>query len=144
MCVAPTSHQIASEVNAKLACKECMCIADVSADSAEDFMAGAAISTITARGQEQTGSEQYACVQTLTWPADGGKTRECVIVSPPHQHGATVAAVRLYMPRAPGWVTSDLDSKSGDTSLGVSLLLWYPIGQVCPCGSCVGFVLRHS
>jgi hypothetical protein len=65
---------IAIEINAKLACKECMCIAEVSADSAKDFMGGAAFSTITARGQDQTASEQYACVQTLTWPADGGKT----------------------------------------------------------------------
>ena len=89
---------IASELNAKGACTECMCIADMSADSAKDSMGGAAISTITARGQDQTGSEQYECVQTLTWPADGGQTRECVILSPPHQHGATVAAVRLYMP----------------------------------------------
>ena len=86
---------IASELNAKGACTECMCIADMSADSAKDSMGGAAISTIGARGQDQTGREQYECVQTLTasrWRPNAG-VRDFESTTPAWGHGSRSEAV---------------------------------------------------
>jgi hypothetical protein len=72
-----------------------MWIADMSAESAKDSMAGVAIRTITARGQDQTGSEQYECVQTLTasrWRPNAG-VRDFESTTPAWGHGSRSEAV---------------------------------------------------
>ena len=70
-------------------------VAELSAQTAKDFMAIVAIRSIGARGQDQTGREQYECVQTLTasrWRPNAG-VRDFESTTPAWGHGSRSEAV---------------------------------------------------